>query len=124
MFGLQARWTSQDHAVYVLRRIEGHASMSESGADKEFSEMRRGRMTLHAQPITKLCEFLTSSVHAVVMDETEMVGRYDFELPYQPGQPEVTSKALNEIGLEIVKARRAVRMQLVTPEKAQGPIMR
>lgn len=118
MFGLQARWTEQPHDIYVLRRIVGHAPLAESHADKEVVQVMRGKITLRHQPVAKLCDVLSNAFDGIVMDETGMDGRYDFEIPYQPGQPEVTSGALKEIGLEGVKARRNIRVLLVTPEQA------
>ena len=56
--------------------------------------MLRGKITLQHQPISKLCEMLTNSFDAVVLNETGMGGRYDFDILYQPGQPEMTREAL------------------------------
>ncbi len=118
MFGIQARWLDEPRDVYVLHRIEGRSPLLESRTDKELSQMLRGKITLRHQPISKLCEMLTNSFDAVVLDETGMDGRYDFDILYQPGQPEVTREALKEIGLEVVKARRSIQILVVTPEQA------
>jgi hypothetical protein len=49
-----------------------------------------------------------------------MEGRYDFDVPYQPGQLDVLGKGLHEVGLDAVKARRSIQILLVTPDGA-GP---
>jgi uncharacterized protein (TIGR03435 family) len=117
MFGIQAHWVEQPRDVYVLRRVEGREPLAESRADKEALQMLRGKVTLRHQPITKVSEILTNVFGTMVVDETRLEGRYDFDFPYQPGQPEVTSKALRGIGLEAVKARRNVRVLVVQPEQ-------
>lgn len=115
MFGINARWTEQSRDVYVLRRIEGRGPLPESRAEKELAQMLRGTITLRSEPIAKLCSMLTGAFNAIVLDETGIHGRYDFELPYQPGEPGVTSVALNRLGLETVKTRRNIRVLEVTP---------
>lgn len=120
LFGIQARWATQERDVYVLGRIEGYAALPESRSEKELAQMMRGKITLRRQPVGKLCQFLTNSFGAVVIDETGMEGSYDFDIPYQPGQLDVLSKGLRYIGLDAVKARRNIQILLVTPD-GTGP---
>ncbi len=115
MFGIQARWENQERDVYVLKRIEGHAVPAESH-ERELVQMMRGTITLRAQSVKRLCDFLTTPLHSIVVDETGMNGRYDFDLPYQPGQPDVTAEALKQIGLEVLKTRHSVPILVVSPE--------
>ena len=82
--------------------------------------MMRGKITLRRQPVSKLCQLLTNSFGAVVLDETGMGGLHDFDVPYQPGQLDVVSKGLHEMGIDAVKARRNLQILLVTPDGA-GP---
>lgn len=124
MFGIQARWEQQDREVYVLRRMVDHAPPSQSATAQEMAQMLRGKITVRRQPITKLCELLSNSFQAVVMDETGMTARYDFDLPYQPGSPDVTSDALKDVGLQVIKARRPVQILVVTADgeaQEKGP---
>ena len=74
------------------------------------------RITLHRQSAGKLCEFLGDVSQSAVVDETGLAGRYDFDIPYQHGQPEVTSQALKAIGLELVEANRKVKVLVVSPK--------
>ena len=39
-----------------------------------------------------------------------MAGEYDWELPYQHGKPEITLLQLKALGLEVIKARRPVKI--------------
>jgi uncharacterized protein (TIGR03435 family) len=118
LFGMQAYFENQARTVYVLRRIEGHAALQESKAEKEQIQMIRGKITLRRQSVGKLCGLLTNVFHLIVIDETGMGGLYDFDIPYQPGQPDVTADALRDIGLEAVKATRDIRIVVVVPEAA------
>jgi uncharacterized protein (TIGR03435 family) len=113
-FGFRARWEERLHEVRVLRRIEGGSIVPESRADEDLVQVMKGRITLRRQPVSRLCQILTQhGLGAIVIDETGMNGLYDFDLPYQPGQPEVTLGALNEVGLEAVDARRTIRILVV-----------
>lgn len=118
LFGFQARWENQDRDIYVLRRIEDRAALRESGAETELVQMMRGKITLRRQPVSKLCDVLKNALHAALVDETRMDRNYDFDLPYLPGQPEVTIQALRNIGFEATKARRSIRILVVSPEGA------
>jgi uncharacterized protein (TIGR03435 family) len=120
LFGIQARWTAQERDVYVLRRIEGHPALPESRSERELVQSMRGKITLRRQPVGKLCQFLTNSFGAVVMDETGLEGRYDFDVSYQSGRLDVLTKGLHDIGLDTVKARRNIQILVVTPDGA-GP---
>lgn len=118
LFGMQARWEDQERDVIVVQRIKDRAALAESNTDKELMQMMRGKITLRRQPVGKLCGLLANAFRAIVLDETGMAGRYDFDVAYQPGQPEVATQSLKQFGLEAVKARRSVRMLVVKPEGA------
>src|SRR5208282_2027228 len=83
VFGMQARWENQERDVYILRRVEGHAGPSESPAEHNLVEMRRGKITLRHEFVKRLCDLLTNSLKFVVVDETGMNGYFDFDVPYQ-----------------------------------------
>jgi uncharacterized protein (TIGR03435 family) len=118
LFGVQARWETQERDVFVLQRIEGHAALAESRAEKDVVQMLRGKITLRRQPVSQLRDLLSNSLRGITIDETGMTGRYDFDISYQPGQPEVATQALKQLGLEVVKARRPVRILVVVPEQS------
>jgi uncharacterized protein (TIGR03435 family) len=56
--------------------------------------MVRGTLTLRRQSIDTLGDYLQSVLDAAVVDETDLEGEYDFELTYQPGDPERRSGRL------------------------------
>ncbi len=112
-FGIRARWEDREQDVYVLRQVEGRKSLEASSASKELYSLLRGESHAVKQPISVLVGFLTNSLGKIVVDETGLSGRYDWDLPYQPGLPEVTLNSLAELRLEAVLARRSVRVLVV-----------
>lgn len=118
LFGIETRWQSEERDVYVLRLQEGRAPVPESKGQEELAQMVQGKITLRRQPVAKLCRLLANSFGAEVLDETGMKGRYNFDIDYQPGNAELTFQAINHVGLEAVKARRKVRVLVVSSEHA------
>jgi uncharacterized protein (TIGR03435 family) len=118
IFGIRAHWENQERDVYVLRRIEGHALQPQSQTEKELVQMMRGMITLRRQPVSKLCDFLTNSLRAITVDETGMDGQYDFDVPYQPGDLNVTLAGLRKLGLEAIKMKRNISILVVIPENS------
>jgi uncharacterized protein (TIGR03435 family) len=116
MFGLQARWEDQERDVFILRKVEGQSAPAESQADKEIRQQLRGKITLQKQPVKELCDMLTNALGKPVLDETALPGRYDFDLPYQPGQKDVILGALKEKGLEVTQAKRRIPILVVESE--------
>lgn len=102
--------------MYVLRAPK-RAAPSASAAAQAWFEMRRGRMIARKQPLSKLCTGLTAALGLPVVDETRLSGQYDWEVPYQPGQPDVVIRAVAEtLGLEVAKAHRSIPVLVVEKE--------
>lgn len=104
-----------------MRLIDGHVFLPESEAEEELTRMMRGQINLRRQPVSRLCEFLTSSLQEIVIDETGRDGRYDCDAPYQPGQPDRTIRAVEQLGFELVRARRSIPVLVVTREGSMSP---
>ena len=119
-FGLKTKWQVQDKDVYVLRVIQGQVAKLTVAAKNEERDFRvlRGRGTSKRNGIDKLTEFLSHFVlDSIVIDETKLSGEYDWELPCQHGKPEVTLPLLKDLGLEVIKAKRAVNILVVELEQ-------
>jgi uncharacterized protein (TIGR03435 family) len=119
-FGLRAHWERSEKDVYVLRSVASEKPNLTVAKpdDQALFQAVRGRATAKRQPLSKLADFLCNFVvHAPVVDETGLIGEYDWELPYQPGQPDVTLQAVRDrLGLELVKARRSINLLVVEKE--------
>lgn len=119
-FGVRARWEDREQDVYVLRPIAGGKILQASPASQALYSMQRGQSHAVRQPMSRLVRDLTNIIGKPVVDESGLSGQYDWDLPYQPGQPEMTLNALAAFGLEAVPARRTVKILVV--ESASGSI--
>ena len=118
-FAVKTSWQMQEKDVYVLRVIDGQAAKLTVAGKDEQRDFRflRGRGSSKRYGVEKLAEFLSHAVFdAIVIDETKLTGEYNWDLPYQHGKPEVTMPQLKALGLEVVKAKRAVKILVVEPE--------
>jgi uncharacterized protein (TIGR03435 family) len=122
-FALNIHWQSLEKDVYVLRATANDKpKLTEATSDEQpLFQAMRGRALAKRQRLAKLTEFLCNLVvHAPVVDETNLTGEYDWELPYQPGQLNVALQAVKDrLGLELVKARRLIKMLVVEDESTQ-----
>jgi uncharacterized protein (TIGR03435 family) len=117
-FALKVDWQQEEKDVYVLRILANSKPKLTSATSDEtpLFQAGRGPAVAKRQPLTKLSDVFLCNlvVHAPVVDETGLTGEYDWDLPYQPGQPNVTLQALKDkLGLELVKARRSIKMLVV-----------
>ncbi|MCC7157116.1 MAG: TIGR03435 family protein [Bryobacterales bacterium] len=113
-FSFKIRWEDQERAVKRLIRLENAAQTKRSTAEP-MSQMMRGKITLRRQPVRRLAELLSNAYGMPVIDDTSMAGEFDFDLPYQHGQPEVTTSALRAVGLDVADARRPLRILVLEP---------
>ena len=119
-FGLKTGWHSQERDVFVLRVIDGQTPKLTVSAKDEERDLRalRGKGVSRRNPISWLSEFLSHFVlDAIVIDETNLKGEYNWELPYQHGKPELTLPLLEKMGLEVIKAKRIVNVLVVELEQ-------
>jgi len=118
-FAFKARWQAEEKEVYVLRPRGDHKSKLNTSTAEEtpLFQVLRGKATARRQPIAKLCEFLSGFVlHSPVVDDTGLAGDYDWDLPYQPGQPTLTLDLVKErLGLDLAKGQRSVKVLVVEP---------
>jgi uncharacterized protein (TIGR03435 family) len=115
-FGIKARWEGQEHDVYILQPTMGGPILAESKSKEPIYMMMKGRISLTRQPMKKLCGLLTDVLGTIVVDETKLTGLYDVNLTYQREQPELIVKAVQQLGLELVKGRRTVQILVIEPE--------
>ena len=120
-FNFKASWQPQEKDVYVLRvpaNEQPRLSAAASNQEALFRSMR-GKAMAQRKPIATMVQFLTNALGLPVVDETGLSGEYNWELSYQPGQPELTLQAVKDrLGLELVKARRSIQVLVV--EEAQA----
>jgi uncharacterized protein (TIGR03435 family) len=110
----------QERDAWVLRPVSGAKPLAAStSAESTFMSMR-GKSVAKRQPMSQLVDWLANQLRAPVVDETGLGAKYDWELPYQSGQLNVALDALRDrLGLEVVKARRPIRVLVVEGEGTQ-----
>lgn len=114
-FGINGRWQEQEREVMVLKRTPGAANLIPS-KELEMYMFARGKINLTNQPLGKLADALSNFVRKIVVDETGLTGRFDFQLAYGDHNPAILRDALSErYGLVLEPARRNVRMLVIEP---------
>ena len=114
-FGLSIYWETQEKEVLVLKQSPGEKSgLRPSRAEKSASWIVRGSLYGTKQILERLCLAVAEWIGIPVVDETGLSGQYDWELPYQPGDPSVLIAALRkELGLEAERSRRQIQVLVV-----------
>lgn len=112
---------SRPREVFILRPVRDRGSMGlrPSTVDRPRSWLGEGRARGRGEPIGRLCEMLSRFLGRPVVDETGLDGVYDWDLPYQPQEPEVVMEALRKrLGLEVVPDLRRVRSLMAKEDDA------
>ena len=111
-FGLQAHWEEQQRDVLILTH-DGSVSIKESTSEP-LSQFQRGKITMKKQSTAELAGALPNWMRKVVIDETGLTGRYDFDLDYRDDGPNVLIDSLRErYGLILALGRRPIRVLVV-----------
>jgi uncharacterized protein (TIGR03435 family) len=111
-FGFEAHWEEEERDVLVLSG-NGAVKLSDSAAEPLF-QFLHGRITLRHQPIRELADALPNWLGKVVVNETGLMGSYDFDLQYLAGDPTVLTDLLREkYGLILTPGKRRVRILIV-----------
>jgi uncharacterized protein (TIGR03435 family) len=109
---LQAHWEEQQRDVLILTH-DGSVSIKESTSEP-LSQFQRGKITMKKQSTAELAGALPNWMRKVVIDETGLTGRYDFDLDYRDDGPNVLIDSLRErYGLILALGRRPIRVLVV-----------
>ena len=101
--------------VNVIQRIKGTEILipkSKEGT-KSYSNDTRNGISMKGSPIEKLAEFLESKLHKPVVNETNLGGLYDLEIPWYNESPEKIHEELKKIGLEIIDTERVIKVLVI-----------
>ena len=134
-FGLVLRLETRELPVYSLVRLENRALPKRT--DGQPSSMRggTGRIIATAQPIARLATSLGNQLKRPVLDETGLVGQYDFKLEWDAGDANprsdmdaasnpllgasVTTALKEQLGLRLVSKKGPVQVFVI--EKIEHP---
>ena len=122
-FGLSVYWEAQEKEVLVLKQLPSAKSkLRPSQAEKSIFWFARGTLHGTKQTLKRLCLAVAGRIGLPVIDETGLSGQYDWELPYQPGDPSVLIAALRkELGLEAERSRRQIQVLVVENSGQRQP---
>ena len=68
----------------------------------------------------ELCVAVADLIDLPVVAETRLSGQYDWELPFQPGDPDVLIASLRKrLGLAAERARRQIQVLVVEKAKSR-----
>ena len=121
-FRIQVRREVQEKDVLVLTAPQGRqAGLRDSASTSgNMSRNEVGKFTAINIKVSALANMLEDRLNGIVVDETNLAGRFDLELRWDATHPESIKRAVQEqLGLELTPAKRAVEM-LVVEKLAAG----
>ena len=105
-FRLKVRKAPRDLAVLLLRRDGTHRLQPSSGASSHWEEP--GKLTGIAATASDLAHRLGLALGGIVVNETEIAGRYDFKLHWDARSPGALNEAVRaQLGLVLEPGRRS-----------------
>lgn len=122
-FGIRAHRETRDMNVFVLRvRPETPAKLRPSQVETAQHWFMRGKMHAEKQPLSVLADALGNFLDRAVVDETGLEGEYDWEFSYSRADETSVVKAVqDDLGLEIVPARRPIEVLVVEKADSEPP---
>jgi uncharacterized protein (TIGR03435 family) len=116
--GIRVREEKRMGQGFALRRMEGKPlGLQESKAKRGDSFFTAGFVGGKKNTSTELAGMLAALIERPVIDETHATGKYDFAIRYSPQEPESLTKALNDLGLELVPRECEVRSVVIEKGK-------
>ncbi len=115
LFPYTATIQERESPVKVLRLNRARPlrlRASSEGAAAAVSMSGRG-LWMKASPLRSVADFIQAMLVVPVLDDTELQGRYDLELPWYRENPSRIHDDLAAIGLELVNERRALRLLVI-----------
>jgi uncharacterized protein (TIGR03435 family) len=123
-FAVRVRQINRPEDVHILARDEGHAlalATPAPGAHRGWgTENTPGGFgyRFRNSSMDDLARVIEKYVDTPVFDETGIEGGYDFELAMDHWKPETVFKAVEQLGLKLVKATR--NLDVLVIEKADA----
>ena len=118
--GIQAVWETRMVDAYVLRRSAG-TKLEPLSVPASYSSSSRGEF--ETSSVKELARLVALRLGRPVLDETKLYGAYRIKLQFDPEDNTSIAPAMkNTLGLELVQARRQVRMLIVRNSGNSGRI--
>ena len=119
--GIEAVWESRMVDVYVLRKsVETRLELLPS-IEGGYTRVSSGE--LETSSVKGLAHMVASRLDRPVLDETRLYGSYRIKLQFDPEDEASIAQAIKRsLGLELVQARRQVRLLIVRNSGTSGKI--
>lgn len=114
-FGYQSGIEEKVRPVLVLQKIKGidvKLAESEHG-EASYSTYSGNGLSMKGESINALSEFLESRLNIPVINETNLNGWYDLEVPWYNESPAQIHDTLKKIGLELKEAERKITVLVI-----------
>ena len=119
--GIKAVWENRMVDAYVLRRSAETRLEPLPSIEGSYSRWSSGE--LEATSVKDLARTVASRLNRPVLDETRLQGSYRIKLKFDPEDESSIAHAIKStLGLELVQARRQVRMLIVRNSGKNGKI--
>ncbi|HWQ02971.1 MAG TPA: TIGR03435 family protein [Candidatus Nitrosotenuis sp.] len=126
-FNFRARRETRETDVYVLVAPHGPKPALRPWVSGDgTTRWSRGKATVVGMPLAGLISMLESVVQRPIVDETQLTGKFDFELTWDEKDAKSMVAAVREqLGLELREARRSVEMLIIesappAPRSSEG----
>lgn len=114
-FGYQSIIEERVRPVKVLQKIKGTKTKiteSKNGTESYSSYSGKG-LSMKGSSIETLAGFLESQINKPVVNETNLTGLYDLEIPWYNESPEQIHEELKKLGLEIIDTDRKIKVLVI-----------
>jgi len=106
---LQIQHASREMPVLVLRVLDPNAPKLHDTSGPSSIHGQSGSVTIENAPMSDISNLLTRMFERPVIDETNLTGRFSFELSWQSGDNESLKKAMrDQLGLTLTEDRRKI----------------
>jgi uncharacterized protein (TIGR03435 family) len=115
-FGLKLHKEVMDTSVYVLKKIDGQVPRLQTTTTQGKSHWNpvHGELDAEGTPIGRLRQIANDVLGQDVFDETELTGRYTFDLRWDGSQPlSIATSIREQLGLELVSRQRKLEHLIV-----------
>lgn len=119
--GIEAVWENRMVDAYVLRKSAEPRLEPQPSIEGSYARSSRGE--LEASNVESLARMVASRLDRPVLDETRLNGSYRIKLQFDPEDESSIAQAIQStLGLELVQAKRQVRMLIVRNSGNSGKI--
>ena len=115
-FGLSANFVTMETNVFFLQvKQPGAPGLKPSTARTGSTRTGNGNLAMHNESMDLFAAELENNyLHIPVLDHTGLSGRYDFDLLWDPQNPDSLKQALEDkLGLELVPGNEAIQILVI-----------